>query len=163
MYRRNRGLRLTREGNTTRVSLGSTPAPPSLPPPPSGVSASDSRIQDLANAFTQAIAGNNSESPSPGTGIYYIESWINDQPPHPTYSNTYAQTLLSTLQQWAASAEAESPTSSTSVAATTNPATGQTTLISVTGTTGGTATLLGVPWYYWVGGVAAIGLVAAVA
>jgi hypothetical protein len=61
--------------------------------PPDG-SSSDPRIIDLNNAYNQAIQGNMGSS-----GYGYITTWIADQPPHPTYSNTYAQQLLSLLQQ----------------------------------------------------------------
>jgi hypothetical protein len=81
--------------------------------PPDG-SSKDPRIIDLNNAYNQAIAGQNGT----GSGTSYINAWINDQPPHPTYSVTYARQLLQILAQAAASGQQAVPaTSNTSPSA----------------------------------------------
>lgn len=59
--------------------------------------ASDPRVQDIQNAYNQAMQGNSNPTPYPGTGYYYLQNWVNDQPPHPTYSIQLAQQKLSQI------------------------------------------------------------------
>jgi hypothetical protein len=53
-------------------------------------SPSDPRVIDLQNAYTRAMNGDL-------TGVTYLQTWLNDVPPHPAYSNTLAQQLLTQL------------------------------------------------------------------
>jgi hypothetical protein len=101
-------------------------------------SSQDPRIIDLNNAYNQAIQGLN----GPGQGVNYINTWINDQPPHPTYSNQYAQQLLALIQQAAATGQGLSPaTSNTSPSS--PPSLGAATSSGLSGT------IAGLPTWAW--------------
>jgi hypothetical protein len=114
--------------------------------PPDG-SSSDPRIIDLNNAYNQAIAGNNTSGSNP-TGIPYIQAWIADQPPHPTYSNQYAQQLLTMLQSAAKTGATLAPATSN-----TSPSSPPAVVSSGSVLTG---TIAGVPTWAWLVGGAGV-------
>lgn len=119
-------------------------------------SALDPRIIDLNTAYNQALSGDSEPSPAGsgnGTGWYYIQTWINDEPPHPDYSNAYAETLTQILTE---AGYAPGFTGTPTIVA--QPATSTTSASSPPETapyTGASASSA-LPWI--VGGVAVVGL-----
>lgn len=57
----------------------------------------DKRVTLLAQAYQQAAAGLNVATPYPGTGLPYLQNWLADNPPHPSYSNQIAQQLITAI------------------------------------------------------------------